>query len=495
MALQRTRTSKLALLDGEKILFTIDHHWLAGVTTLVIPVSILLIALGLLIYSAVGGGFAITFSGPRFALDLWGWLTVGLVAFIGALWVLMGVVDRDGYQVRRWGLVALGLVVVVVLAYRAAGGEIYSYDPGQAGRLVPVTLLLLLVVLVAAFVVFYLLIDLLADKLILTDQRVVYYNGAVLVPGLIERQIQQDIMLEDIQNALSRTETYLQHWLNYSNITVQAANAGPPISFRAANDAKEMQRRIFTARGDLVKRQTGRNFAQLVNTRVYDDKVEKRPYSYNYPVIKVPFFARWFLADNPLVDRAQGTIVWYPHWIFLIRALVWPLGVFVLIVVPLLLAGAANLLASGYLFLIGLFALLGCVLWGAYMVEDYRNDRYMLTGATIVDIDKAPFGPESRRSADLGNIQTVNYRTTFLSNILGYGDVIVQTAGKGGAFTFARVPRPRAVAATINQHISVARKAARDRSLEESLNLLRQFHTYQGELGELRRSPSEGPGD
>ncbi len=492
MASSRDRSWRLTLLEGEEILYHIDRHWLSGVTTLVIPVSILLIALGLFIYTAVGGALEVQYPGPRFQIDLVGWLFMALVAFIGALWVLMGVVDSDGYHSRRWGLLAMGLVVVVILSFRVAGGELFRVDTGQFNLFKPTALVLLVVTLVASIVVFYLLVDLLADKLILTNMRVIYYNGAILIPRLIEKQVQQDIMLEDIQNIVSRTETYLQHWFNYSNITVTAANAGQPINFRAANEAKEMQRRIFTARREMLARQGARNFTQLINARVYDDKVDKTPYSYPFPVLKMPFFARRVLVDNPVVDVGQGTVTWYPHWIFLARALLWPLLVFLAILVPLVFIVAAWV-ATGWLILIGLIALIACVLWAAYEIEDYRNDQYIVTSSTIVDVEKRPFGPESRRSAGLGTIQTVNYKTTFLSNILGYGDVLVKTAGSGGAFTFKRVPRPREVAATINQHISAYRRGDRDRALDESLSLLRQFHNYQGQFGELKpKGEAEG---
>lgn len=486
MASQRAQGARFPLLEGEELLHEIDHHWLAGVTTLVIPVSILLIVSGLYLYTAVGGGFTVAYMGPRIGLDLAGWLSVGLVAFIGALWVLLGVVDRDGYHWRRWGLLALGLMLVIVIAYRGAGGEIYTVDSAEANPLKPVSLLLLTAAVAAAIVVVYLLVDLLHDKLYLTTMRVVYYNGAVLIPRLVEKQVQQDLMLEDVQNVLSRTETYLQHWFKYGNITVQAANAGPPITFRAANEAKEMQRRIFTARGDLLKRQSGRNFAQLINAQVYNEKGPRAAYSYPYPVRTIPFFARWFLDDNPKVNVADGSVTWYPHWIFLVRALLWPLGTLAAVAVVLWSAAALGLQAGGWLILVLLLALVAAVLWAAYQIEDYRNDRYIVTSSTIVDVDKRPFGPEGRRSAGLGTIQTVNLKTTFLSNMLGYGDVVVKTAGAGGAFTFSKVPRPRDVAATINAHISAHRRAERDRALEESLSLLRQFHNLQGQLGELK---------
>lgn len=496
MQLQRARGARPRLLDDEEILFVIDHHWLTGVISLVIPVGVTLIFLCLAVYTALGGGFTIEFRGPRLRFDLLSWLYLGLLAFLAAIWLLMGVADREAFRGRRWTLLSMGLVVVLVLVFRVFGGELFVPGAEDASPFRPLSLLLLLGAVGSAFFALYVLVDLVYDKLFLTNQRVIYYNSAVLIPGLIEKHVQREVMLEDIQNVLSSTETYLHHWLDYGNITVQAANAGKPVAFRGANHTKEMQRRIFGIRGELLKRQAGRDFATLINTRVYEEKPPKPPYSYPYPIIRTPFFARWVLDDNPKVDVAQGSVTWYPHWIFLALALIWPVLAFLVVAVLLGFAVAGELLGFGPAVLLGAVALLICTLWSAYMIEDYRNDRYIVTSSTIVDIDKRPFGPEGRRSAGLGTIQTVNYRTTFLSGLIGYGDVIVQTAGKGGAFTFARVPRPRDVAATLNQHIADYRKGERERSLDESLSLLRQFHLYQSRLGELKsaRPPSEAPG-
>ncbi|MEI8167706.1 MAG: PH domain-containing protein [Chloroflexales bacterium] len=495
MATEHKHHERLSLLEGEEILHTIQHHWLAGVTTLAIPVGVLLIATGLYSYNAVGGGFTFVYTGPRFAPDLIDWLDGALVAFIAALWALLGMVDHEGHhghqgakgqQRDRWWLLTMALVVIGLIAFHASGGQLYVIDPAQAAPFHPFNLLLLLIILVTGVNILYLIIELLEETLYLTNRRVIYYNGATLIPHLIEKQVQKDLMLEDVQNVLSRTETYLQHWLNYGNITVQAANAGPPISFRAANEAKEMQQRIMSARRTMLQQQTDYSYTTLINTRVYGDNVAAPPRSYPYAVTQIPSFMRWLLHDNPRIDAAQGTIIWYPHWIVMVQMLLWPLITTGTVMVLLLIVAALNLALSGLLMLVGVLALIVCGLWIAYQIEDYRNDRYVLMTTTLVDINKRPFGPEKRRAAGLGTIQTVNYKTTFLSALLGYGDVIAQTAGQGGAFTFFNVPRPRDVAAVINQYISLYRKGERDRSLDEALVLLRQFHADQQQRGELK---------
>ena len=495
MRVQRKHQGHLSLLEGEEILYTIGHHWLAGMTTLVIPVMILLITVGLYSYNALGGSFTFAYAGPTFALDLLDWLQIGLLMVIGALWQLLGMVEQKGSQGRRWSLVALALVVFSLLAFHATGGQWVTFDPAQAAPFHPFNLLLLAMALFTMVVISYRVLELLEQKLFLTTMRVIYVHGAILIPRLIERQAQQDLMLEDVQNVLSRTETYLQHWFNYGNITVQASNAGPPITFKAANQAKEMQRRIMNTRRTMLQAQSVHSYTTLIHTRVYGDKVAPPQQIHAYPVVTIPPFMRWLLHDNPRIDQAQGTLIWYPHWVVLIQTLLWPLGALVLVVGLLSTAAAFSLIGFGPLILIGLPTLIFCGFWIAYQIEDYRNDRYVLTTTTLIEINKRPYGPEKRRLAGLGTIQTVNYKTSFLSAILGYGDVVVQTAGQGGAFMFSNVPRPQDVAAKINQSISLYRKGERDRNLDEALSLLQQLHAFQLQRGEFKppRASSASP--
>lgn len=487
MQAQRDYRIKLRLLEGEQILYTIGHHAVSGVAALIFPVGMLLIILWLYGYIAFGGGFTMARDSLAVGQLEWiDWLLLVLVGMLALTWLLLGSVERQGYRKTRWGLVGMLVTVLLVLVYRLSGGRLFAPDPFGAQPFGPPGILLLLLALGFAAQAIYIFVDLINDQFILTNRRVIYFNGAVLIPYLIEKQVQRDVMLEDIQNVASRTETYLQHWLSYGTIKVETATFGAPLIFSAAHDAREMQRRIMSERQRLLQQQTERNFDQLVATRVYKDEGERSPWSYSFRVFSFPRPLGWMLDENPRIDPAQRSLTWYPHWIFLLRALSWPLGTLVIAASLLVLLSSVAwfnpllLLAMG-----GLISLI-CILWMVYEFEDYRNDRYMLTPTILVDIEKKPFGPEGRRSASLGNIQTVTLRTTFISNIFGYGDVVMTTAGTGGDFTFFRVPRPREVAATINQAVAVYRKGDRDRGLEDALNLLREFHEAQRRTGELK---------
>ena len=486
MQAQRAYRIELKLLEGERVLHTTGHHVISLVAVLVVPVVLLVAALSLYSYIALGGSFTAErdiFIGTLALVD-WLFLLVSLLLLL--FWLLLGSVERSGYRATRWLLLLVLFIVLVIVAYRATGGVLFAPNPAGAQPFTPLGLWLLLITLGSATFAAYQFFDLINDQLILTNTRIIYFNGAVLIPGLIEKRVQRDVMLEDIQNVSAQTRTYLEHWLNYSTIQLQTANIDSSLLFHAAHGARTMQQRIMRERQRLLELQYERNFSRLVETRVYEAKAEPPVWDYPHQIIVVPHWLRWLLKDNPLVDREQRQVLWYPHWIFLIKVVSWPLVILIVTIAILRLVTNLVWLDPLPLWLGGGLVVLGCVGWTIYQVEDYRNDCYLLTSTTLVDIDRRPFGPESRRSASLGSIQTVTLQTTFLGSWLGYGDVVMTTAGTGGQFTFHRVPRPNEVAATINQATTAFRKLQRDQSLEQALGLLHEFHEAQRRTGELR---------
>jgi hypothetical protein len=124
-------------------------------------------------------------------------------------------------------------------------------------------------------------------------------------------------------------------------------------------------------------------------------------------------------------------------------------------------------------------------IWAWWIYEGYRRDLYVLTNQDISDVDKKPFGPENRRRAPLSSIQDITFNVTFIENLLGYGDVVIQTGGAGGGtFTFYHVPNPRGVQATLNDYLTDFRKREKKRQLRDTVALLREYHTAQLAHGE-----------
>ena len=81
---------------------------------------------------------------------------------------------------------------------------------------------------------------------------------------------------------------------------------------------------------------------------------------------------------------------------------------------------------AGALFL-ALFPFVG---WLIYEIADWSNDRFEVTPDQIIDLDKKPFGTESRNAAQLDNILAIESRRIgILGNIFNYGSVFITVGG------------------------------------------------------------------
>jgi hypothetical protein len=75
-------------------------------------------------------------------------------------------------------------------------------------------------------------------------------------------------------------------------------------------------------------------------------------------------------------------------------------------------------------------ALFPFVGWLIYEIADWSNDRFEVTPEQIIDLDKKPFGTESRNAAQLDNILAIESRRIgLLGNIFNYGNVYITVGG------------------------------------------------------------------
>jgi len=73
--------------------------------------------------------------------------------------------------------------------------------------------------------------------------------------------------------------------------------------------------------------------------------------------------------------------------------------------------------------------------WFAYEVADWSNDKFEVTSDQIIDIDRKPFGTESRSAAPLENILGTFYeRKGVLGNVFNFGTVYITVGGNKLAF-------------------------------------------------------------
>jgi len=209
---------------------------------------------------------------------------------------------------------------------------------------------------------------------------------------------------------------------------------------------------------------------------------------------------RFLGADTLRIRFEEGdTVVYRKHWFVLFRQgwipILGTLGVIILFLYRLVeLAFSPDKFVSfdtgfsvdafaGALVII-FFPLLA---WTAYEVVDWSNDKFEVTNDQIIDLDKKPFGTESRSAAQLENILGTEYkRIGILGEILNYGTVYI-TVG-GAKLAFEDVMDPAAVQSDIDR-----RRAARIEKKNQSAvsaereRMAEWLATYHHSAEEFRR--------
>ena len=124
--------------------------------------------------------------------------------------------------------------------------------------------------------------------------------------------------------------------------------------------------------------------------------------------------------------------------------------------------------------------------WLIYAIMDWSNDKFEVTSEQIIDIDRKPFGTESRNAAQLESILGTNYvRRGLLGNIFNFGTVHI-TVG-GSKLAFEDVIDPATVQSDIDRR-RMARKEQKDQAAvtaerERMAEWLATYHKNAKEFG------------
>ena len=395
-----------------------------------------------------------------------------------------------------------------MLFFRLQGGEIFYIAQFSTPRTDLFNQLLLLFSFISLIVLGYIAIDWSNDFLILTPTRVIFEDTELLV-----REIQQELVIENIQQVNVRADSYLAYLLGYFRSwsqriarrlgfrskpadTPQAVYAKIIIGsyspqtliFEHAAQPYEMQGKIQGEVNKLRRQQDVDTLRRLIENQVYENKPPKS----NTPHIEVDTeemtgLFGWFHHPNPEVKQDGGfdALTWRPVKLFMLQAISRPYFSFLLPALALWFFTRLGLLSAAVALLIGILIAPVALFWGLWIREEHENDKFILNIREVVDVDKKPFGPESSRRSPLSAIQNIEFDVSLIEGILGYGDVIITTAGGAGKFTFEHVPDPRGVQATINNYLSYYKRRETERNLKGTLDLLQQYHKLQLEHGEL----------
>lgn len=183
------------------------------------------------------------------------------------------------------------------------------------------------------------------------------------------------------------------------------------------------------------------------------------------------------------------TITYRKHWYVLLRKAGWPtliiLVLFFLVTSFDIMYFLGRIMVLSPLFVSGFgFVLFILILfpWWLYNYIDWRNDIYQVTDRSIFDIERRPFGTESKKSAALENILSLEHdRIGFLGYILNVGNVLINVGE--AKFTFNDVYDPARVQQDIfNRMQQIRYKKQQEEVARERDRILQLLEIYHQEM-------------
>ena len=351
-------------------------------------------------------------------------------------------------------------------------------------------------------IVLWRLVDWRNDHFIVTTQRVVRRELAVL-----QFETRQEAPVARVQDVRIKRDT-LGNLLGFGHVYIQTAAESRlgPITFdhvvdpEAARDAimqqlgraeVQLQSSAREAMRQELKRQLGwataEELAAQRESRVTLGPAQAQP--------RRGWLTRLGAFLPPLRQEEGDRIVWRKHWLFLLLRIAKPLfaaSIWLAVIITYLtgrlpfipfpppLGVVLGLFLSGFI--------VGFWLW--WQTVDWENDVYILTDTVLIDVEKKPlFFAEERRETTLDRVQDVSMVVpNAFAGIMGYGNVNIQTAGAEGQFTFTRVPAPHDVQRTIMSRVARFReRRQRTEALQRRREMADWFTVYE----ELRRRREE----
>jgi uncharacterized membrane protein YdbT with pleckstrin-like domain len=202
--------------------------------------------------------------------------------------------------------------------------------------------------------------------------------------------------------------------------------------------------------------------------------------------------ARLYYALGSRVE--EGNVITYRKHFFTLLVQTW----WQILLVTLLLVGIIFVTQIFLAVAMGILAII-ILVWFIWRFEDWRNDTFQVTDRYVIDIDRQPFGfGESRKQAELGNVQNVNAdRPGFLATVFNFGNVHIETAGSTANITFERVVNPSRVQSDIfHRREQFAQKKHFQEGQQRRKELAVFMDAYQ-QASEQRRLPERRtpPGD
>ncbi|HUV74607.1 MAG TPA: cyclic nucleotide-binding domain-containing protein [Anaerolineae bacterium] len=352
------------------------------------------------------------------------------------------------------------------------------------------------------------------DYYVVTSKRVIHQEKTILL-----RESRDEAPLENIQDISIVMPSIVGRVLGFNDMSIQTAGAKGRVVFGTVGHAPWIRDKLFqqmellkvedhTEQRDTIRRrlqvEMGQTEEQALPTvepeRAAATAAPGTPQVTSDEVslprdllsrIRSYFVPRMRIEEN-------GVVTWRKHWFRLIDRTAGPI-ILLFVLIQLGIAVQGGLIAPpprfvsllwGDLVLGGTLGLF--LIWFRY--EDWRNDIYQLTDDRIIDVERLPLGlREERREANLSMIQDIGYEIPGpVANLLDYGNVVIETAGRDASFTFSWVHHPRQVQEEVFARMDAYRERDRQRQRERRAEeLLDWFGTYADLSGQQNGTVDE----
>ena len=294
--------------------------------------------------------------------------------------------------------------------------------------------------------------------------------------------------------------------LRFGDVSVSTAAKAGSIVFVNVPKPDSIQGQVLEGRAKAVASQRGQRKEilrrQLIGGLHMALPIQERVRPLG-PGARLPSRRRWSLHRPHLglglprgVQPQPGQIIWRKSWVNLVARAGLPFLAFLLLTLLFFISSGQGLFSSGTsgilnlkgtsVFLVWLFLWASATFWLWYQFMDWRNDVYIVTDDSLIDIEAKPLALSyQRREGRLDRVQTAfAAQKGFFANVLDYGDVQIMTAASDPGFTFFMVGHPRQVQAAIFQKLDAFRRRqdeqkARERQ-QDLLEGLEAYHELQG---------------
>jgi hypothetical protein len=404
-----------------------------------------------------------------------------------------------------WPIVFLIIPVAILLVAELFGWGLTDVMTVNS-RLFSCLVAPFLVAALLSTVYFYL--DWRNDDLIVTTKRVIHIERI-----LFYSEVRDEVPLTQIQNVTVYSHGWLDTFFDVDDIDIQTAALGR-VAVDRIHAAQELLKVILQAQQRAKDRAIAsdkeamrRLISERLNRNLLEtpppvatpaDKPEKPLIS--LPKMPIPTFGfDYFIprAEQIKTERGEQIVIWRKHYIVLLRHIFLP----ALAVLASVYLFAASFLAwppfaspldmwNPVRWLLGLFVL-GSLFWYVWEYDTWRRDVYILTNSKIIDIESTAFRlrGEKVREGNFDSIQNITYDLpNILYRLLNLGDVVIQTAGTGGIFTFKQVFNPSAVQEEIFRRWDAHQQRKYEKSRDDTT---RQVVTVLGEYHEMTNSTNQ----